>query len=199
MTPNTPRMPRIAKSLAILALLAGSAAAQTRTLGIDTTNFDRSVRPQDDLFRFVNGTWLAKTQIPADASSWGAFNELTEKSRAQVHDIIEAAAKSNAPEGSDARKVGDLYASYLDSATVESKGLTPLQSELAAIANLKSNAELPATFAHFARLGIAGPFFMGVGQDPKASSINAVQVTQAGLGMPDRDYYLRSDPDIAKT
>src|SRR5579859_7850757 len=123
-------MSRLVKSLAFLALLTAPVAAQQRTLGIDTTNFDRSVRPQDDFFRFVNGTWLAKTQIPSDASSWGAFNELTEKSRNQVHDIIEAAAKSNAPEGSDARKVGDLYASYLDSAAVESKGLTPLKAEL---------------------------------------------------------------------
>ena len=112
---------------ALVALPAISSGQQPqgakRTLGIDTMNFDRTVRPQDDFFRFVDGGWLARTEIPADASSWGAFNELTEKSRNQVHDLLEAAAKSNAPAGSDRRKVGDLYASFLDSAIVESRGL----------------------------------------------------------------------------
>src|SRR3954470_12647440 len=88
------------------ALLAASASAQQqqatplRALGVDTTNFDRAVRPQDDFFRFVNGTWLEHTQIPADASSWGAFNELTEKSRSAIHTIVEDASRSNASAGS---------------------------------------------------------------------------------------------------
>src|SRR5512147_1072983 len=109
-------------------------ATRTLSLGIDTTNFDRAVRPQDDFFRFVNGTWLAKTEIPADASSWGAFNELTEKSRDAIHQIVEAAAKSNAPAGSEKRKIGDLYQSYMDSAYVEKLGITPLRPELARLA-----------------------------------------------------------------
>jgi putative endopeptidase len=202
-----PPFHKSARALAASAVLAfpALAAAQKQqaqpahTLGIDTTNFDRSVRPQDDFFRFVNGTWLKKTDIPADASSWGAFNELTEKSRTALHGLLEDAAKANAPAGSDKRKVGDLYQSYLDSARVEALGLTPLRSELASIARLKTPQELPATFAHFARLGIQNPFGVAVGQDPKASSVNIVQVGQSGLGMPDRDYYLRNDPAIAKT
>src|SRR3954454_7913894 len=96
------------------ALLAASASAQQqqatplRALGVDTTNFDRTVRPQDDFFRFVNGSWLERTQVPADASSWGAFNELTEKSRVAIHQIVEEAAKSSAAAGSEQRKIGDL-------------------------------------------------------------------------------------------
>src|SRR5690349_8363981 len=96
-------------ALAVLCLAAatGRATAQsgTRSLGIDTTNFDRSVRPQDDFFRFVNGGWIARTQIPADASSWGAFNELRESSRSALHGILDEAARSNAPAGSERRKV----------------------------------------------------------------------------------------------
>ncbi|MGI8545831.1 MAG: M13 family peptidase, partial [Gemmatimonadaceae bacterium] len=155
--------------------LAGSVAvapigAQTvgtdavgHTLGIDTTNFDRSVRPQDDFFRFVNGGWLTRTPIPNDASSWGAFNELREKSRTALHGILEDAASSNAAAGSDRRKAGDLYASFMDSARVESLGLTPLKGELSSIAALTTSKQLPATFAHFARLGVQSPIAVGVG------------------------------------
>jgi predicted metalloendopeptidase len=181
------------------ALLAASASAQqqqaapVRALGVDTTNFNRAVRPQDDFFRFVNGTWLERTQIPADASSWGAFNELTEKSRSAIHQIVEDAAKSNTPAGSEKRKIGDLYASYMDSTRVEQLGIKPLEPTLAEIAAVKSTNELPATFAKFAQIGIANPFGVRVGQDPKQSSVNIVQIGQSGLGMPDRDYYLRSD------
>src|SRR6185437_15736372 len=173
--------------------------AAVRALGIDTANFDHNVRPQDDFFRFVNGSWLARTQIPADASSWGAFNELSEKSRSEIHQILEDAARTSAPAASELRKVGDLYASALDSARVEQLGITPLQPELASIARLTTTKDLPSTFAHFARLGIQNPFSVNVGQDPKVSSVNIVQVSQSGLGMPDRDYYLRNDPAIVKT
>ena len=181
------------------ALLAAPAAAQVqqasavRALGVDTTNFDRAIRPQDDFFRFVNGSWLEHTQIPSDASSWGAFNELTEKSRDAVHQIVEDAAKSNAPAGSEKRKIGDLYLSYMDSARIEQLGTKPLEPTLGEIAAVKSTKELPAAFAHLAKIGLANPFGVRVGQDPKQSSVNIVQMGQSGLGMPDRDYYLRTD------
>ncbi len=171
----------------------------THTLGIDTTNFDHAVRAQDDFFKFVNGGWLARTEIPADATGWGAFNELTDKSRNAIHGILEEAAKSNAPAGSDERKIGDLYMSFMDSARVEKTGIAPLEPELATIAKVTSTKELPAAFAHFARLGIQSPFGVAVRQDPKNSSLNTVSVSQSGLGLPDRDYYLRNDPSIAKT
>jgi len=191
-----PRLNPFALPLAAVALMsvASVASAQTtRPSGIDTSTFDRSVRPQDDLFRFVNGGWLKHTPIPNDATSWGAFNELAESSRESMRTILEDAARSNAPAGSEERKVGDLYASFLDSARVEALGVTPLQGELARIAALRSPAELPAMFAHLARIGIARPFSAGVSADPKKSSTNAVQIGQSGLGLPDRDYYLMSD------
>ena len=190
---------RFPLAAAACSLLAGPAVAQqqqavaSRALGVDTANFDRAVRPQDDFFRFVNGTWLARTQIPADASSWGAFNELTDKSRDAIHQIVEDAAKSNAPAGSEKRKIGDLYLSYMDSARIEQLGIRPLESTLYEIATVESPKALPGAFATFAHIGLANPFGVRVGQDPKQSAVNIVQIGQSGLGMPDRDYYLRTD------
>jgi predicted metalloendopeptidase len=176
-----------------LAAFATPAAAQApRTLGIDTTAFDRSVRPQDDFFRFVNGGWLRRTPIPDDAARWGSFDELAERSRDAMRVVLEEAARSNAPAGSEERKVGDYYASFLDSARVESLGVAPLRGELGRIASLSSAAELPALWAHLARLGVARPIAVGVGSDSKNSAVNAVYAGQSGLGLPDRDYYLQT-------
>lgn len=188
---------------------ASSAEAQRRTSGIDTSGFDRSIRPQDDFFRYVNGGWLKKTEIRGDATGASAFQELSERSRNSMHDLFEAAAKvSTSPAGdqpravsvpaniasqAERRKVGDLYASFMDSARIERMGVAPLANEMKAIAGLTSRAQLPATFAHFARVGVASPISVGVSQDPKASSVHIVSVSQSGLGLPDRDYYLRSD------
>ncbi len=199
------RISATAVAVAIAVALAGAfvaapLAAQTgHALGVDTMNFDRTVRPQDDFFRFVNGGWLARTEIPSDASGWGAFNELHEKSRTALHGILEHAAASKAPAGSESRKVGDLYASYMDSARIEALGLTPLQGELHRAAALKTNAQLPAEFAHLAHIGIQGPFGVGVGSDQKQSSVNIVTVSQSGIGMPDRDYYLATNAKMVET
>jgi putative endopeptidase len=182
-------------------LFAAPAVAQSAgsALGFDTTNFDRSVRPQDDFFRFVNGAWLRRTEIPADASNWGAFSELRERSRDALHGILEETARSNAAAGTEQRKIGDLYASYMDTARVERQGITPLAGEMRTIAALRTPGQLPATFAHFARLGVQTPLGVGVGQDAKRSDVNIVQVGQSGLGMPDRDYYLRQDAKTKET
>ena len=185
-------------ALLALALAGGVATAQaTRASGIDTTAFDRSVRPQDDLFRFVNGGWLKRTPIPSDAASWGSFNELDEHSRESMRGILENAASSTAPAFSEERKVGDLYASFLDSARVESLGVAPLRGELARIAALQSIDQLPALLAHLARIGVARPIASSVGTDPKHSSVNTVLIGQSGLSLPDRDYYLMNDARMA--
>lgn len=200
-------------------LHAPRAFAQNRSLtsGVDTTNFDKSIRPQDDFFHYVNGGWLKKTAIPNDATGVGAFQELSDRSRDGLHQLFEDAARPSKPVRGDERttvnlspgnggpteaerkKIGDLYASYMDSMRVERMGITPLTGEMKTIAALRTPSQLPATFAHFARLGIQGPMTVAVGQDPKASSVNIVTVNQAGLGLPDRDYYLRSDAKTVAT
>src|SRR6476469_9952152 len=126
---------------AIVAIVSASPvmAQSGHGLGFDTTNFDKSVRPQDDFFRYVNGGWLKTHDIPADATSWGSFNELGERSRDALHTILEEASKSKAPAGSVEQKVGDLYASYMDTATVEKLGLKPLAAEMKTIAALETS------------------------------------------------------------
>ena len=200
MNESSRRALRSAVTIGVAALvIATPAVAQpgARALGVDTTNLDRSVRPQDDFYRFVNGGWLARTEVPADASSWSSFSELGENSRTALHVILEEVAAANAPAGSERRKIGDLYASYMDSGRVESLGLTPLRGELATIAEVKSTAQLPATFAHFARIGVQGPLGISVGADQKSSRQNIVAISQSGLGLPDRDYYLLADSKMA--
>src|SRR5438132_8357821 len=92
---------------------------QSPALGLDTANFDRSGRPQDDLFRYVNGGWLRRVEIPSDASRWGAFNELREKSRASMHSILEELSRSKAAVGGERRMLADVYTSFMESAAVE--------------------------------------------------------------------------------
>ena len=183
----------LGSALALACITSNAGAQATRPSGIDTANFDRSVRPQDDLFRFVNGGWIKRTPIPSDVPSWGTAYELFERSQANMRAILEDAGRSNAPAGSEERKVGDLYASFLDSARAEALGVTPLKGELARIAALKSHAELSTLFAHLARIGVARPIAVGVSADAKKSTENTVLIAQSGLTLPDRDYYLVND------
>ena len=191
---------RICSAAALtVALSAETLHAQgpTLALGIDTTNFDKSVRPQDDLFKYVNGGWLRKVEMPSDASRWGAFNELREKSRASMHSILEELARSKAAVGGERRMITDVYTSFMDSAAIEKLGVTPIQSELDAIAGIASNSQLPAAFARAARIGVRFPFRVTVDADPKKSTANIVVIDQSGLGMPDRDYYILETPKMA--
>ena len=186
-------------AIAVFVTFGSAVDAQTpapRGLGIDTLSFDRSVRPQDDFFRFVNGGWLNRTEIPADASSWGSGSEVREKARMSLHAILEELAAAQSLTG-ERKKIADLYVSYMDSARVESLGIAPLQGELRTLAKVRATSALPATFARFAQLGVQTPVSVGVSADPQRSSVNVVLVSQSGLGMPDRDYYLAQDTRMA--
>jgi predicted metalloendopeptidase len=187
---------------AAVGALAAPAAAQAPKalgLGIDTTSFDRSVRPQDDFFRFVNGTWLKNTEIPADRTRFGSFDELIEESQKAVREIIEETAKSTSKQpGSEAQKVGDLYSSFMDTTRIEAAGITPIRSELARVAALSDRAALPELFAHLARSGVQTPIGFFISQDSKQATRYIAQVSQSGLGLPDRDYYLKSEENFQK-
>ena len=172
-----------------------------RVPGIDVSGMDLSVRAQDDFFRYVNGKWVDNTPIPGDQSSYGTFAILRDRAQEDVRTIIEAAAKSGAAAGTDTQKIGDLYKSFMDDARIESLGVTPLNGELARIAQIQDAHDLAAAFARAARLGVRTPVAVSVGADQRNSEQYAVQVSQSGLGMPDRDYYLRTDgkfPDTRK-
>ena len=170
-----------------------AANANALASGIALQYVEPSVRPQDDFFAHLNGKWLKTVEIPADKSSWGAFHQLREDTLPQLRAIIEKAAAAKGANGSEVQKIGDFYASYMDEARLEQLGITPLNGELAKIAAVKDKAELPALFAHLGRLGVNTPFVFYIHQDAKDSTKYVADLYQAGLGMPDRDYYLKQD------
>jgi predicted metalloendopeptidase len=177
-----------------------SAASRAPVLGIDTAGFDRGVRPQDDFFRYVHGGWLRTAQIPADRSSLGSFALLDEQSNAAMRAIIEqAAASPNRRPGSELQKVGDLYLSYMDTAAVEAAGIRPVQGQLARVAALSDRRQLPELFAALARTGVQTPFGFNVRQDPRVATRYIAGVSQGGLGLADRDYYLKQDSSFRET
>ncbi|MRV72790.1 M13 family peptidase [Duganella sp. FT92W] len=163
--------------------------------GIDAAGIDQKVRAQDDFFRHTQGKWLSDVDIPADRSSWGAFNVAQEKVEEQVRSIIEQAEqdKTRKP-GSDAQKIGDYYASFMDEGRRNALGLTPLKAERARIVALSGKQGLAALMAHMNRIDGGAPLDMGVGQDNRDSTRYIVNISQSGLGLPNRDYFL-SDND----
>ena len=158
--------------------------------GVDLAGMDKSVKPGDSFYRYVNGTWEKTTEIPADRSSWGGFGVLRDLSDQRTREIIEAAAKTNAAPGSNERKVGDLYASFMDEAAIEARGTAPLKPFLTKIAAIRNSADLARAFGEGNRIGVGSPFGASVIQDLKNNTIYNVYVGQGGLGLPDRDYYL---------
>ncbi|HTY50280.1 MAG TPA: M13 family metallopeptidase [Steroidobacteraceae bacterium] len=177
---------------AVLGAVLPCAAAPVS--GLDPASFDRSVRPQDDIYRYVNARWIAATPIPQDKSQVTTFSQINDKVLDDLHTLVdEVAQDAAAPAGSNRRKIADLYASFMDEKAVEDAGLGALKGEFAAIDAVKSRRELPALFAHLDEIGVTTPYVLGVGPDARDSTRYAVGVDQDGLGMPDRDYYLKDD------
>ena len=166
---------------------------QTLSAGIATEYIDPAVRPQDDFYEYLNGKWMKTVEIPADKSSWGSFAKLRDDTLPQLRTIIEKAAAGNPAKGTDAQRIGDYYASFMDEAKLEQLGITPLNGELAKIAALKDKSELPALLAHLGKIGVNVPYDFGIHQDNKDSTKYVADIYQSGLGMPDRDYYLKAD------
>jgi putative endopeptidase len=181
-------------AMSLFAARVPAAQAPALTSGLNLAAMDKKVRIQDDSFIFANGTWLKTTPIPDDRSMVAIATELYDKSLEQLHALIENAAKDvAAPANSEARKIGDLYASFMDEAGVEAAGLGALKGELSRIDALKSKSELPALFAHLNRIGVSTPYGVGTLPDFRDTTHVAARVDQDGLGLPDRDYYLKDD------
>jgi endothelin-converting enzyme len=165
--------------------------------GLDAAAFDRTVRPQDDLFHHVNGGWLATTEIPADKASYGAFDMLFDKAQADLRALVEEAAASAArAPGSEAQKIGDFYESFMNEARAEELGVTPLEAELAAIDALATKTDVARHFAHFFKLNLINPMIGYVDGDAQQPTHDILYVYQGGLGLPDRDYYLTDDAKL---
>ncbi|WP_380785886.1 M13 family metallopeptidase [Sphingomonas sp. R86521] len=169
-----------------------STGAQYGTFGFDEKGMDRAVQPGDNFYAFANGTWAKDTPIPADKANYGAFNLLSDLSESRTRGILDTAAKDSNS------KIGRAYSTFLDRPAIDAKGLAPIQPWLAKVKGA-TRASYPALVAEASRAGISGPFGAYVGQDDKLPEIYALSISQAGLGMPDRDYYLGTDAKLVET
>jgi len=189
---------RLIPDFACKAALAGAffvtaLAAQTAPAakgGFDLGAIDRKANPCQDFYQYACGTWLATNPIPADRSSYGRFTELDDRNEAVLHQILEKAAATPAAE---TKKIGDYFASCMDEAGINAKGLAPLQAELDRINGMKSNADLAGVIGRLHRMAVDVLFGFGSGQDFKDSSSVIAQADQGGIGLPEKDYYFRDD------
>ena len=162
--------------------------------GLDPSDLDRAAAACQDLYRYADGGWLKKNPIPPEYSSWGTFNELAERNREVLHRILERTAKDrSAKKGSDEQKIGDFYASCMDEAAIEAQGIRPLQPELDRIARIANLQDLQTEVARLQTSGVNALFQFGSEQDRKKSTDVIATAAQGGLGLPDRDYYTKTD------
>lgn len=196
---------RRAMSASTLALLAGCATRMTSVaapqpaaigaFGVDLAARDLTVKPGDDFFRYASGTWLSSTEIPADRSRWGAFDMLREKSDNDVRAIIEAVALAGGAPGSIQQKIADYYNSFLAQDAIDAASLAPMQPELDAIAALRTHEEAIRLIAS-PGVAVNSPIAIFVGLDERNPDRYLVNMNHAGLGLPERDYYLRPDGEF---
>ena len=161
--------------------------------GIDTQYVDSSIKQNDDFYQHVNGLWLKNTAIPGDKARWGSFDILRENSIQQLHEIVEEISKKPADAGSPEQKVADLYAGFMDEKSIDALGIKPIQPQLDLIHQLKSKSNLAQLTGQLARIGVNNPIGLYIDQDMKDSTKITAVMTQNGLGLPDRDYYLKDD------
>jgi putative endopeptidase len=167
--------------------------------GIDRNGFDESVRPQDDFFDYVSGSWVNNTEIPADKARWGTFDALSDQSKKDVRTLVEeVSAAENVETGTPTQKIRDFYNSYMDAETVTAKGIEAIREDLNAIAAIN---DMDAVYTVASAMGVYGvtvPVGFGIFSDMKDPDVNAIYMVQAGLTLPDRDYYLSDDEQFVK-
>ncbi len=189
------------------ALAAGAQdAPKQETHGIDVANLDRSVKPGDNFHLYCNGDWIKRTEIPPDRSRLSVFATLTDVSDKRTAALVEEAAKSGGAAGSSARKIADLYSSYMDETAIEAKGLAPLQPHLKAIAAIGNKKELAAALGETLRADVDAlnntsfhtPHLFGLWVAPgfNDSDHYAAYLLQGGLQLPDREYYLSNSDQM---
>ncbi len=167
--------------------------------GVDLGYIDKSVKPGDDFFRYTNGTWLKTATIPGNRTYSGINLEIDLRNEAHLKQLVDDLVKT--PDNKldpEQKKLHDLYLAFMDTAQIEANGLKPAQKDLAYIAGLKTLSDVARAMGD-PSLGLDGPFSDSIGVDDKNSNAYSISLGQSGLGMPDRDYYLKNDKDIAAT
>jgi len=183
-----------AMAMAAAARRASAKPAGERSYwGFDTANLDRRCKPCDDFYQFAMGGWMKAHTIPPEYSTWGSFSQLVDKNQQNLREILDAAVKQQAKPGSNEQKIGDFYASCLDTEAIEAAGTTPLDAELASITQMKNGADLEAQAARLQKEGVGVLFGFRANQDAKDSTQVVGAAWQGGLGLPEREYYLKQD------
>lgn len=156
-------------------------------------NLDTAIKPGEDIFMYANGGWIKNNPIPAEESQWGIGNLVIEENTRRLKEISESAAKENAAKGTASQKIGDFWLAAMDTLKIETDGTTPLNSYLHKIESINDTKTLLSVFAELDQIGVNGPISMGVGQDAKNSELNSLQLWQAGISLPEREYYFKND------
>jgi putative endopeptidase len=165
--------------------------------GVDLSGMDKSVKPGDDFFDYANGTWYKNAVIPSDRTATGSFPNLTILSEQRMTAIVKGLETTSQPNAEE-RKIRDLYDAYTDTGSIEKNGLTPAKKDLATIAALETLDDVARAMGNPA-VPVEGPFAVGIAADPKEPTHYVTTVAQSGLGMPNRDYYLKEDAALATT
>jgi len=169
-------------------------AATDLVSGIDQSGFNEAVRAQDDFFDYVNGLWVQNTEIPADKARWGTFDALGEQSQKDVRALVnEVSAAEDVAAGTPTQKIRDFYNVYMDAETATARGVEAIREDLATIAAIDSMDGVYRAFSSMGIYGVNSPIGLGIFSDMKNPDVNAIYVVQAGLTLPDRDYYLNDD------
>lgn len=185
-------------SFLILLPLCIAQCAAAGTGGFSVSALDRAVDPCTDFYRFACGSWLAQNPVPADQSTWGRFHELAERNRVILRGILEKAAEPSAARTADEAKLGDYYASCMDEKAAENLGYAPLKGYLADIAAIKDADGVSKEIVRLYADGISSFFRFGSTQDYKDATRYIAEADQGGLGLPEKDYYLRTDAASAE-
>ena len=154
---------------------------------------DTTVKPADDFFDYANGGWIKKNPIPADESGWGLFQVIPDENLKRIRDINLEAAQTTAAEGTAEQKIGSFWKAAMNTNKIEQTGIRPLQLFLAKIDSVKDVASLQTTMAQLDEMGVGTAFGLYVGQDAKNSTLEALQLWQAGIGLPEREFYFKTD------
>src|SRR5690242_16896503 len=189
----------VAVSLAGIGLRGSpNAADQPKSWGFDTANLDKTCKPCDDFYQFAMGGWMKENPIPPEYSVWGSFSQLADKNQKNLREILEAAASAKSAPGSNEQKIGDFYMSCMDSAAIDAAGAKPIEPELTQIAAVQTLADLQAETARLHGMGVGVLFRFNSTQDAKDSTQEIGAAFQGGLGLPEREYYLKQDQKSAK-
>jgi putative endopeptidase len=183
----------VALGLAGIGPRVSGAGDKPGSWGFDTANLDKTCKPCDDFFQFAMGGWMKANPIPPEYPSWGSFAQLADKNQQHLKQILEEAASAKATPGSNEQKIGDFYASCMDTSAIDAAGTKPIEPDLARIAEIKNVADLQAEAARLQERGANALFRFGSNQDAKDSSQVIGSAFQGGLGLPEREYYLKDD------